>query len=452
MATDRAAGLLGSLRARAAAPVSAASLGALRVIYGATLLAAVVRFAARGWIDALYVRPAHLFAYWGFGWVPRPGATGLHALFAVMGAAAVAVALGWRARVALGVFALCFTWVELLDRTSYLNHYYFVSVFTALLALLPVSARYSLDARRDPSLARATVPAWTLWIPRAQLAIVYLFAGVAKLKGDWLLRAEPLRTWLLARADAPVVGPLLATPAAAYAMSWAGTIFDLTIPWLLLSRRTRVPAYLAVIGFHAATGMLFNIGMFPWVMVGATTVFFDPAWPERFFPSRGEPTPARASALPSRALTAGLALYFAAQLLLPLRMHLYPGDACWTEQGFRFAWHVMVMEKAGDVRFRVTDPHSGRAWVVEPGEFLSPTQARVMAGTPDMILTAAHFVRDDFARRGVPGARVYADAWASLHGRPARRLVDPRVDLAREEDSLRPYRWVYPDPATAPDH
>ncbi len=107
------------------------------------------------------------------------------------------------------------------------------------------------------------------------------------------------------------------------------------------------------------------------------------------------------------------------------------------------------MEKAGDVRFRVSDPRSGRRWSVEPGEFLTATQARVVAGTPDLILTAAHMVRDDFARRGV-AVRVYVDAWASLHGRPARRLVDPRVDLAREEDTLRPYRWVYPDPATAP--
>jgi len=447
METER---LVAALRARAAAPVSSASLGALRVVYGATLLAAVVRFASRGWIDALYVRPAHLFPYWGFTWVPRPGATWLYALFATMGAAAVAVALGWRARAALAVFALCFTWVELLDRTSYLNHYYFVSLFTALLALLPVSARYALDARRDPSLARDTIPAWTLWVPRAQLALVYLFAGVAKLKGDWLLRAEPLRTWLLARSDTPLVGPLLATREAAYAMSWAGAAFDLTIPWLLLSRRTRVPAYLAVLGFHAATGMLFNIGMFPWVMVGATTVFFDPAWPERFFPPRAERRDEPAPAPPARALAVGLAAYFALQALLPLRMYLYPGDPCWTEQGFRFAWHVMVMEKAGDVRFRVSDPRSGRRWSVEPGEFLTATQARVVAGTPDLILTAAHMVRDDFARRGVPGVRVYVDAWASLHGRPARRLVDPRVDLAREEDTLRPYRWVYPDPATAP--
>lgn len=442
---------LTSLRARAAAPVDSASLGALRVVYGALLFAAVARFAARGWIDALYVRPARLFPYWGFGWVPRPSALGLHALFAGMAAAALAVMVGWRARAALVVFALGFTWVELLDRTNYLNHYYFVSVFTALLALLPVSARYSLDARRDPSLASATVPASALWVPRAQLAVVYLFAGVAKLKGDWLLRAEPLRTWLLARTDTPLVGPLLATPAAAYGMSWAGTIFDLTVPWFLLWRRTRVPAYLAVIGFHAATGMLFNIGMFPWVMVAATTVFFEPDWPERILPERWRARPpARPTSAPSRGLACGLAVYFAAQALLPLRMHLYPGDPCWTEQGFRFAWHVMVMEKAGDVRFRVSDPATGRAWSVEPGEFLTATQARVMAGTPDMILAAAHMVRDDFARRGVPGVRVYADAWASLHGRPARRLVDPRVDLAREEDSLLPYRWVYPDPDRAP--
>ncbi|MBL8678155.1 MAG: HTTM domain-containing protein [Myxococcales bacterium] len=438
------------LRALAREPVSAASLAALRVIFGLVCFGSSLRFLSRGWVDALYVRPTHLIAYWGFEWLPRPSSQGLYALFGAMLASSLAVVFGAWARAALCVYALCFTWIELLDRSNYLNHYYFVTLFAVMLACLPVSARLSLDARRRPRLARAEIPRWMLWIPQAQIGLVYFFAGVAKLEVDWLVRAEPLRTWLTARAELPLVGPWLTTPLAAYAMSWSGAVFDLTIPFLLLARRTRVPAYLAVISFHAITGMLFNIGVFPWVMVGVTTVFFDPRWPERWMRSRA-PAPSRGEgALPSRLATAVIAGYFTVQALLPLRVYAYPGDARWTEQGFRFGWRVMVMEKAGDVRFRVREPATGREWTVLPGEFLSPTQARVIAGTPDMILAAAHILRDEFAARGVRDAQVYADAWASLHRRRSRRLVDPSVDLARERDTLAPYRWVYPDPDTAP--
>jgi vitamin K-dependent gamma-carboxylase len=424
---------------RAVDAVDSASLRALRVLYGLTLFVAIARFAARGSIHTLYVVPQHFFPYWGFGWVPRPSATVLYVLFALMGVTSLTAAFGKWTRVSLVTFGLAFSWVELLDRTNYLNHYYFVSIFTFLLACLPLNAT-------------TTVPAWTLWVPRIQLGLVYVFAGIAKLKTDWLFHGEPMRTWLLARTDFPVVGSLFGHPASAYAMSWAGVVFDLGVPFALMHRRTRPWAYAAVVIFHASTGALFNIGMFPWIMVGATTIFFDPSWPGRFtqwFDSERSCESVQPS-LPSKPLAMLLAAHFALQIALPLRMHFYPGDPCWTEQGFRFAWHVMVMEKAGDVHFNVRDARSGQTWVIAPEDFLTGSQARLMAATPDMILSAAHMIRDDFAARGFADVQIRAEVFASLHGSGSRRMVNPNVDLAREQDTLVPYHWVYPDPNHAP--
>ncbi len=48
---------------------------------------------------------------------------------------------------------------------------------------------------------------WAYLLLRAQLGLVYFFAGFAKLNADWLLSAEPLRTWLPVHADAPLIGP-----------------------------------------------------------------------------------------------------------------------------------------------------------------------------------------------------------------------------------------------------
>lgn len=72
-----------------------------------------------------------------------------------------------------------------------------------------------------------------------------------------------------------------------------------------------------------------------------------------------------------------------------------------------------------------------------------------MATQPDMILQFAHMVRDDFRARGRDVA-VYIDARVSLNGRPSRPMVDTSVDLAREEESLAPKKWVLPMPADLP--
>jgi len=431
---------VGALRERLRAPVDSASLGALRALFGAMMFIGVIRFAARGWIRSLYVVPTHFFPYVGFSWVRPLPAPAMYLLFAVMGASALGLALGWRTRASTLTFALSFTYVELIDKTVYLNHYYLVSLLAFLLAALPSGATLSLDARRDPSLARAKVPTWTIWLLRAQLGMVYFFAGVAKLNPDWLLRAEPLRTWLLARSDLPVLGPLFRHRATAYGFSYAGLVFDLFVALALCHRRSRPWAYAAVVLFHGLTGWLFRIGIFPWVMIVCTTVFFDPSWPRRWLRFRAPATHVWSPSSRRPELVA--ALYLLVQALLPFRYLLYPGDVLWTEQGFRLSWRVMLTEKSGDVEFRVRDPRTSQRWTVHPLEFLTPLQARMMAPVPDMIVQAAGMVRDDFARRGLPDVVVTAEAFASLNGRPARRLIDPTVDLGREGDSFAPKRWI----------
>ena len=57
---------------------------------------------------------------------------------------------------------------------------------------------------RDSRAERPTVvPIWVVWLLRFQVGMVYFFSGLAKVNGDWLLRGEPLATWLPARADLP---------------------------------------------------------------------------------------------------------------------------------------------------------------------------------------------------------------------------------------------------------
>lgn len=457
-------------------PVAPYSAAAFRIIFGLLGLAAVLRFAAKGWISQLYIEPVHHLSYYGFGWVqPWPG-WGMYLHFGLLALASLGVALGYRYRLSVIAFFLLFTYVELIDRTTYLNHYYLVSLLSFIMIFLPLNRAWSLDSLRGrsagvPLTPPKTIPRAALWALMAQLGLVYFFAGLAKLNPDWLGEAQPLRIWLYNSADLPVIGPLLKETWTAYALSWAGMAFDLTIVAWLLWSKTRIWAYGALAAFHLATAFLFPaLGMFPWIMIGLTLVFFRPDWPNLFIDrvrraaSRQAlpeachvPSPPPASASISSASTRSAstatrlafvlaALFIAVQVALPLRHFAYPGNVRWNEEGYLFSWRVMLTEKMGDVSFRVSGLAGDRVQVVHPEEYLTPGQTERMAYQPDLILAAAHIIRDDFAADGHPEVQVRADAWVSYNGRAAAPLIDPNIDLASIPAGPGPRTWVLGPP------
>jgi hypothetical protein len=445
ISAGRGAGKVGALFR----PVDAASLAAFRILFGALMLVSVVRFWANGWIRDLYIAPSFHFHYFGFSWVsPWPG-WGMYAHFVVLGLASALVMVGLFYRAAAALLFVSFTYVELLEKATYLNHYYLISVVSFLIIFMPLHRTASLDAWRAPSLSSRTVPAWALHLLRFQIGLVYVFAGLAKLRPDWLLRGQPLGIWLSAHTDLPLVGPLLAERWVAHAMSLAGAVFDLTVVFFLMQRRTRPFAYAAVVGFHVVTWALFPIGMFPWIMMGSALVFFPPDWPRRHLPwlfgeDRVDPEPPAFPSRRSQRLVVGLlCAHVALQIALPLRHFLYPGDTAWTEEGFRFAWKVMLVEKLGYVEYRVVDRATGRTVFVEPSRYLTPLQVKMMSMSPDMILELARHIADDFRKRG-GHVSVFADAWVTYNGRPSQRIIDPGVDLAEERDALSPRPWILP--------
>lgn len=464
-ASTRGEGLFDRVARSLFAPRDPSGLAAFRVLFGLLGAISAIRFLAYGWVGELFVKPRFYFSYFGFEWVRvmPPGA--MHALFAGLAVVSLMVAAGLFYRVAIVLFFLGFSYVQLLDVTNYLNHYYLVSLLAGLMALLPMNAAWSLDARLFPAKRRASVPAWAVYLLRFQIAVVYTFAGLAKVNADWLVHGQPLGVWLAARTGIPVIGPLFALPGAAFVMSWAGCLFDLTIAVWLSIPKTRLPAYAVVLFFHAVTSALFPIGMFPVIMVTAALIFFPPSWPRdllgrarallRLAPmTRAEAAPAsEASFVRPRWLAPALAVFavFAVfQIGFPLRAHLYGGNVHWHEQGMRWSWRVMVREKNASVTYRVTNPVTGRVFEVAPRKYLTSRQERDFATQPDLLLQLGKRIAADYAaREGVPVV-VNVDAVVSLNGRSRARLVDPTVDLARVEDGLAKAPWILPMPDEAP--
>ena len=337
---------------RASTPVDPRSVAVFRIGFGLGGLLLVWRFFARGWVGSLLVEPSYHFSYPGFEWVTVWPGWGMYAHFALLGLAALGIVVGYRTRLCAVVFTVLLGYVELIDRSLYLNHYYWVVLTAAVLAVLPVDRAYSIASRReDPGSGQRWIPAWVVWLLRFQVGMVYFFAGLSKLNSDWLVHGEPLATWLPARADIPLIGPLLAIPAAALVASWLGAFFDLTIILWLSYRRTRLVAYLVVAAFHATTWILFpSIGLFPLLMTISALVFFEPNWPERFLPSRERRALSPAFQI-HRSWIAVTMVYVALMVMIPLRHYVVPGDVKWTGEGYLGSWQVMLSEKSGSAVF-----------------------------------------------------------------------------------------------------
>jgi len=251
----------------------AAPLAVFRIFFGVMMLISIIRFWSYGWIDKLYIQPQFFFSYYGFDFITPIGQY-TYLIFILCGLSAIFVALGFQYRVAIITFFLSFTYIELMDKTTYLNHYYFISVLSFLMIFLPANAYYSVDAKLK-GISFQKIPKWSIDAIKLLLGIVYFYAGLAKLNSDWMVKAMPLKIWLPSKYDTPLIGELMQQEWLHYAFSYTGLLYDLAIPFLLLYKRTRIFAFVLVVVFHILTRVLFPIGMFPYIMIVSTLIFFE---------------------------------------------------------------------------------------------------------------------------------------------------------------------------------
>ena len=447
-------------------PVDISFLVFFRIVFGGIMLWEVYRYFTYGWISRYYIEPALTFTYYGFGWVkPWPG-HGMYIHFLVLGVAAACLMVGFFYRIAAPVFFLAFTYSFLLDQTRYLNHFYLVCLISFLMCFLPAERAFSVDGLLRRKIRSEVVPVWTLWLLRAQVGIPYFYGGLAKLNSDWIHGGEPMRTWLRPLTRMPELGPIFAANWVVYSFVIGGLLLDLLVVPLLLWRRTRLFAFAAAVVFNLINAVVFDIGIFPWLMLGALLIFFPPDLVRRLArafmsPAEefGDPEPSQVSVTPKtvaegsgcpalsasqKVVTGLLAAYLAVQFLFPLRHYLYPGNVSWTEEGHNFAWHMKLRTKSGEAIFTATHPQSGQTWTIKPQDYLKPHQVMKMTTKPDLIVLFSHYLAEEKRREGYDDVEVRARVMVSLNGRQPQLLIDPNVDLAKEQVSLLPARWIVP--------
>ena len=423
--------------------------------FGILMLASVIRFISKGWVFDMYIRPKLFFPYYGFEWIKPLDGNMMYFVFVLMAVAALCIALGLFYRASTVLFFVLFTYVELIDKTNYLNHYYFVSIMSFLLIFIPAHRYFSLDVLRNKKLFATHAPNYFILTIKFQVFVVYFFAGLAKVNGDWLLHAQPLKIWLPAHSEMPIIGHLLTKEWVAYAFSWFGCIYDLAIPFLLFIPRFVKPAYFFVVVFHLATSLFFNIGMFPYIMITLTSIFFTENFHiqiiekirSRFVKGTSLETPFlfNPKQVVFKLFSTLFVIHFSIQLLMPLRYLLYGGNLFWTEQGYRFSWRVMLIEKAGTAFFYVREKDTGKEIEISNTDYLTPMQEKMMATQPDMLINYAHFLKKEFQNKGFSNPEIVVESYVTLNGKASRLIVDKKTDLSLEEDNLKPKKWIIPN-------
>ncbi|MDE0871463.1 MAG: HTTM domain-containing protein [Flavobacteriales bacterium] len=421
--------------------VDAAPLVTLRRFFAALVLLSTLRFIANGWVVDQIIDPVFTFPFDGFEWLPRPSRWGATWLFGGMLLGGLGIAWSQTQRIGSALFFLCFTYVELLDKSNYLNHYYFVSLMALLLVFIPA---------RNPR-----VPHHSILVVRGLICIVYFYAGLAKLNADWMLHAQPLAIWLPQHSSFPIIGPMFSWRETAFAFSWMGAAFDLMAPFALLSHRLRPWFYPVLVAFHVLTWLLFPIGVFPWVMIVCTTVFFHDDWHHRFWRAWGikqlelsspkPASPASSASTSQRKAIGKIAVggFLAFQLLFPLRHLNYDGSVFWHEAGYRWSWRVMLMEKSGWATLFVVD-QNGREQPVSSEKWLTSNQIKMMSTQPDMLVQFAGHVKEQWRHNHGQDVKVRAETWVSLNGRRSQLFIDPFADLASISNDWNERSFVIP--------
>jgi hypothetical protein len=137
-------------------------------------------------------------------------------------------------------------------------------------------------------------------------------------------------------------------------------------------------------------------------------------------------------------------IFFVIQLSFPIRYAFYPGELFWNEQGYRFSWRVMLMEKMGYSTFKIVDQKTGKFFYVNNEEFLTPFQEKQMSFQPDFILEYANYLGDVYTKRGHKNVQVFTDSYVALNGRLSQRFIDHNVNLYGIKESFKHKNWILP--------
>ncbi len=447
--------------------VNIASLVFFRIVFGILGFADVLgAWIGKHFWEKSFNPDNFQFKYYGFGWVKVIPDPWLSIVFIITMISGLGIAFGKWYRQSAIIFAIGFSYIFFLEKAYYLNHGYLTMLIAWWIIFMPLDRNYSMDVIKKPEIRKTEVDYWSLFLLKFMMGVVYFFGGIAKINPDWL-NGQPLKIWLKQKSDMFLLGPLWEQEWVAYFMSYSGLLLDLLVVFFLINKRTRIWALGFVIFFHINNMILFLIGIFPFLSVTLTLLYFEPDfpikaweflerkfkklnrvgdwWRKKFNVNQNQNPRLKNQNSNRKIITAFVLVFSTLMLLLPLRHHLFKGNVAWTEEGHRYSWRMMLRQKRAYGNFTVKNLRTNKITKVKTEDHLTKRQKRKLLTHPDMILQFAHHLRDMYELAEGDEFAVYADLNAKLNGGKYQKYIDKKVDLAKEEFELfRHKEWIMP--------
>jgi len=347
------------------------------------------------------------------------------------------------------IYLLSFGYIFILDISYYNIHFYFVLLLCLIFTMYdPVKFKNAPHA-----------PRYLLYLFQFQVIVVYFYGGIVKLNEDWLFHQEPMREMLF-RTNSHSWPEFVV-----YLYTYGGLIFDLSIGFLLLIPSTRKLAVTLTIVFHVLNHFMFSagesaaIGIFPFLMIATNLFFLDAEKMQqvvsRFVPASakkdvrkkgGEKSLSPVSLQPKKIVVVCITVYVVAQLLLPLRHFLIPGNVDWTGEGYYFSWRMKIRSKKVDNTIYVQSDPSAERHRVYPLGLLNTLQYQMVCEHP----AAMHYFVQYLKRTGkekmnMKDPHFYLNWKCAMNGHPYEAVVDSSADFgALSHHMLTHDSWINP--------
>ncbi len=422
-----------------------------RIVFGLVVAADAFGGMATKWTYRAFIEPEFTFNFIGMDFLQVFVGEQMYIIYTIFGICGLLITFGAYYRTAAFGAAITWTIIYFAQKTNYNNHYYLLMILCWIMAFMPANRYFSYDVKRKPEIKSISTPRWSILIFVVLLLIVYTYASIAKIYPGWLA-GEPMEIWFGSKKNYPIIGEFIQNDNLQYLVAVGGILFDLLIIPMLLWKPTRWLGVAASFVFHIFNSIVFQIGTFPYLMLGSMVLFFEAEQVRSvFFKSKPIFQPqheiSNQNTNRNKIILGAISIFFTFQLLLPLRHHLFTGDVLWNEEGHRYAWRMMLRAKTGRVSFKVINNDTGVEFRVNPTEYTTAKQAWSMAIHPDMLWQFVQILKKDYAQKGMTNISIYANCKVKINKSPYHTFIDPDYDLVNAKwHRFKHKEWILPEP------
>ena len=424
------------------------SLIIFRVFFGILISLECFGAIATGWVNRNLIAPKFKFPFIDFDFLqPLPG-NGMYFYFGIMGLMGICIALGFKYRASMITFTTMWTATYLMQKTAYNNHYYLLILISLIMCFFPAEKSRSIDVKLNPKIESNAMYAYIKWIVVLQLFIVYTYASIAKIYGDWL-DFSTIAVLMHSKRNYWLVGDILQEPWIHTVIGSVGILFDLLIVPALLWKPTRKAAFFLSLFFHLFNSIIFQIGIFPYLSIAFSVFFFEPETIRKIFFKSKIPFTTSKVIIPNykNILLIVAAVYFLTQLLLPVRHYTFEDDVLWTEEGHRMSWRMMLRSRQGKGRYKVVDKNTEEVFIINPKDYVSRSQERKIFAYPDFAWQFAQYLKKEFKEENRDVSVYLKNSKISINRKPYEPFIDSKTDLAAETwYRTKHHSWILPSP------